>query len=128
MGNRNRTAGILGELKIVHELTELGFDKVVTTRSESKRMDDMGVDLIQLPSPIFELPCYFQVKKTLQTPSFDLFEAKLDKPLVVVYMKQEKKGSRFFTVGEYAIMKKEFLYKLLQYVYHNTSQITATKD
>lgn len=128
MANRNRTAGILGELKIVHELTDLGFDKVVTTRSESKRLDDMGVDIMQLPSPLFPLPCYFQSKKALKAPTFDLVEAELDKPLVVIYMKQEKKGSRFFTVGEYAIMKKEFLYKLLQYVPNNSAETDRLKD
>lgn len=114
MGNRNRTAGIKAELQIAKELRELGFDKVVTTRSESKRMDDLGVDLIQLPNPILELPAYVQVKKTLAQPKFDLLDVKLEKPLVVIYQRSRKKGSRFYTEGEYVMMTKEFFYKLLQ--------------
>lgn len=128
MSNRNRTAGIAGELKIAKELRELGFDKVVTTRSESKRMDDMGVDLIQLPSPLLELPCFFQIKKTLQTPSSDLLDIPIDKPLVIIHQKQKKKGKRFYTVGEYAIMKKELLYKLLKYVQIHAQSSNRTKN
>lgn len=116
MGNRNRTAGIRAELQIAEELRELGFDKVVSTRSESKRMDDLGVDLIQLPNPSFELPAYIQVKKTLNTPKSELVESQLDKAIVVIHQKQIKRGSRFYTTGEYAIMQKHFFYKLLQYV------------
>lgn len=115
MSNRNRTAGIKAELQICKELKELGFDKLVTTRSESKRMDDRGVDLIQLPSPEVEIPCFFQVKKTINTPGYDVIEKELDKYLVAIHQKQIKKNKRFYTIGEYAIMKKEFFYQLLKY-------------
>lgn len=115
MANRNRTAGIKTELQIAEELRKLGFDKIVTTRSESKRMDDLGVDLIQLPGFHLELPFYPQIKKTINTPSVDLLELNLEKPMVVFYQKQEKQGKRFYTVGDYIMMKKDFFYKLLNH-------------
>lgn len=121
MGNRNRTAGIKAELKIANELKELGFDKVVTTRYESKRLDDSGVDITQLPNPTIELPCYVQVKRTLQTPKMELLHVETEKPVAIVFLKQEKKKTRFFTTGEYAILEKELFYELLKYyVIHNT--------
>lgn len=120
MANRNRSAGIRAELQIRAELIELGFDKVVTTRSESKRLDDQGVDLIQLPNPTIELPVYIQVKKSIQTPSSDLLEVNLDKPLAVIHQKQVKKGRRFYTKNEYVFMTKELFYKLLKDAYINS--------
>ena len=128
MSNRNRTAGIRAELEIAKELRDLGFDKVVSTRSESKRLDDLGVDLIQLPDPDVELPCYVQVKKSLNMPSESLLETDLAKHLVLVHQKQTKKGSRFYTERQYIIMKKEFFYKLLKYVYDNLQAVSKLKD
>lgn len=128
MSNRNRTAGIRAELQIAQELRDLGFDKVVSTRSESKRLDDEGVDLIQLPSREVELPCYFQIKKTLQMPKEELLEKDLEKPLVIIHQKQVKRGKRFYTTGDYAIMKKEFLYKLLQYAYDRLRRVESSKN
>lgn len=128
MANRNRTAGIRAEQQIVRELKELGFDKVVTTRLESKRMDDLGVDVIQLPDPSIPLPCYLQIKKTLQTPSVDLLKVDVGKPLAIIYQKQQKKGSRFYTSGEYAIMDKDLFYKLLKYVYSQLRTVRTTEE
>lgn len=114
MGNRNRTAGIRAELKIAQELRDLGFDHVVSTRSESKNLDDKGVDLIQLRQAQVLLPCYLQVKKTVQMPKVsELLSASLEKPLVIVHIKEEKRGSRFYEVGDYVYMDKHFFYKLL---------------
>ena len=66
LGARNRARGNAYECKIAKELNELGFN-VVTSRSESKRMDDAKVDLIDLDN---KLPCYLQLKKTTSTPSY----------------------------------------------------------
>lgn len=127
MANRNRTAGIKAELEIAKELRELGFDKIVSTRFESKRMDDAGVDLIQLPHPNVPLPCYVQVKKTINTPSEELLKVELEKPLVIVHQKQVKKGSRFYTDDQYVMMKKDFFYKLLKYVHTQLSTVSNTE-
>jgi hypothetical protein len=114
MANRNRTAGIKAEQKIAKELRELGFDGVVTTRAESKNLDDKGIDLTQIMGSKKILPCHIQIKKTVQTPKISELITTLDKPLIVIHIKEEKKGSRFYEVGEYVYMDKEFFYKLLQ--------------
>lgn len=114
MGNRNRTSGIRAELKIAQELRDLGFDGVVTTRAESKNLDDKGVDLMQLSGSKILLPCYIQVKKTVNTPKISDLIKTLDKPIIVVHIKEEKKGTRFYEVGNYVYMDKEFFYKLLE--------------
>lgn len=114
MGNRNRSAGIKAEQKIAQELRDLGFDGVVTTRAESKNLDDQGVDLMQTRSAKQLLPCYIQVKKTVQTPKISELIKELEKPVIVVHIKEEKRGSRFYETGEYVYMDKNFFYKLLK--------------
>lgn len=66
-GAYNRNRGHRAEQKIVKELKELGFDGVVSSRSESKSMDDNKVDIIDKNN---QLPCYIQIKHTLQTPQY----------------------------------------------------------
>lgn len=121
MGNRNRSAGINAEQKIAKELRELGFDLVVTTRAESKNMDDMGVDLIQLKNCKNELPCFIQVKKSINTPNIvQILQTKLEKPLIIIHKKVEKRSSRFYEIGDFVYMTKEFFYKLLNNEKQNT--------
>lgn len=64
------------------------------------------------------LPCYFQLKKTQTTPSVKKINAevgKLDKPLCILWNIQEKKEGNvnITSQGEYAIIPKDFFYKLL---------------
>ena len=68
---------------VARELRDMGFANVVTSRAESKRMDDMKVDLID---PTGLLPFYAQLKRTSKCPSFFSIEAECplkDKPFVV---------------------------------------------
>ena len=123
--NRNRTAGIRAEQKIVRELKDLGFDNVVTSRAESKNMDDKGVDIFQTPGSKFELPCYFQIKKSINTPNIEECIVDLDKPTVIIHTKVQKRKTRFFETGDYVYMEKDFFYKLLKDVYTN---IQRSKD
>lgn len=79
----NRRRGNTYETKIAKELRELGYDQVVTSRSESKSMDDKKIDLID---PTQKLPFYPQIKKTINTPDyFGIRKAcpLKDKPFVV---------------------------------------------
>ena len=68
-GKTNRRRGNNYELQIVKELKDLGFECVVTSRSESKAKDNDKVDIIdkgkQLP---FDMQ--IQTKKTSSTPSY----------------------------------------------------------
>ncbi|NBW15534.1 MAG: hypothetical protein EBR82_46865 [Caulobacteraceae bacterium] len=52
MATRGRSARAKGnsyELAVKNEHIEMGFGEVFTSRNESKRMDDKGVDLVGLP-------------------------------------------------------------------------------
>jgi Holliday junction resolvase len=62
----SRTKGHKFEQKIAKELRELGFN-VVTSRSESKSMDDNKVDLVDKDN---KLPCAIQLKATQAIPSY----------------------------------------------------------
>lgn len=62
----NRRSGFDYERKIVKELNALGFD-VVTSRAESKNLDDDKVDIADKNG---KLPCFIQLKKTVNTPQY----------------------------------------------------------
>ena len=72
LGSYVRRRGNNYELKIAHELEELGYEEVLTSRSESKRMDDAGVDLI-IPGSELMIQC----KRVLQIL--------IDSSLVLIY-------------------------------------------
>ena len=62
-GAYSKTKGSAYERQIVNELKELtGNENLCTARSESKKLDDMKIDI---SDPNNSLPCYFQLKKTL---------------------------------------------------------------
>lgn len=111
--NRNRTAGHNFERLIVNELKELGFYDVVSARSESKNMDDKGVDIF---GPKF--PYYIQCKnsKTYQKLHELITSEKLptDKPTVVFQRKTRKANTKFVTEGDYVSMSKDTFYELLK--------------
>ena len=113
-GAYNRNRGHSYETKIARELRELGFQGVVTSRSESKRMDDNKVDLIDTEN---KLPVFIQLKKTIQTPSYFQIrsESTVDaEKFCIIWAKQEAKEKNICTVGEVAILDKQLFYKLLK--------------
>ena len=108
------------ERQLVNELKELtGNENLCTSRSESKKLDDMKIDIAD-PDGI--LPCYFQAKKVQTTPSVKKINAevgKTDKPLCIMWNIQEKKEGNvnITSAGEYAIIPKQFFYELLENYY-----------
>ena len=121
IGKRNRRRGHAYEVKIVKELKELtGDDSLCTSRSESKRTDDLGIDIVDFNNT---LPFYCQMKATQAMPKIHTLnndvrdkcrEAKrTEKPLVIFWAAQEMKQNKQITLGEYCLMPKELLYKLL---------------
>ena len=112
MGRNNRTAGNSYERKIVNELKELGFTDAVTTRSESRNMDNRGVDIMG-----DNLPIYIQCKNSQNTPNIhDLLTSKLlpkSKPVVIFHKKTKKASKNFVVQGEYIYLKKEDFYNML---------------
>lgn len=109
----SRTKGHQYETQIARELKELGYTGVVTSRSESKRMDDMKVDLIDTEN---KLNCAIQLKKTQNTPSYfqirDACPIK-DKPFVIFWAKQVKKEVNICTEGEVVMIPKDYFYHLI---------------
>lgn len=109
----SRNKGNAYECLIAKELKELGFNGIVTSRSESKRWDNKKVDLIDTENL---LPCYIQLKKTQTTPSYFGIRddsGLTDKPFTIFWARQEKKTTNICTVGEVVMIPKEFFYTLL---------------
>ena len=114
LGARNKAKGSEYERKIAKELRDLGFDGVVTARSESKRMDDNKVDLIDTEH---KLPCYIQLKKTVNTPQyFKIREETTVDPekFVLIWNRQEKANVNFTSVGEVVMIPKTLFYELIK--------------
>ena len=102
------------DLKIVKELKELGYEGVVTSRSESKRADNDKIDIVDTNN---ELPVSLQIKKTIATPNYFKIRsessASNDK-FVVIWAKQETREKNMCTVGEMVMMDKRMFYELLR--------------
>lgn len=101
------------ELKIIKELTELGYEGLKSSRSESKSLDN---DKIDIAETIDKLPCYIQCKCTKVTPSMaEIIRVcpRKDKPLVIVWNKQIDKGVNMGSDGEFVLMPKDFFYNLI---------------
>lgn len=110
----SRNKGHSYETKIARELRELGFENVVTSRSESKAMDDNKVDLIDKDD---KLPCKIQLKCTQTIPSYFKIrsESTVDpKKFVIIWSKQEKREVNIISVGEAVIMDKSLFYELIK--------------
>ena len=115
-GKSAKNKGSQYELQIAKELSDCGYPNVVTSRSESKRKDDMKIDLIDQDG---KLPFYAQCKKTRNTPNYFGIEDECplkDKPFVIFWNKQEvKEGNvNMSSAGEIVMIPKEYFYKLLQ--------------
>jgi len=123
MANRNRNAGNQYERDIVNELRKLGFETVVTSRSESRNMDNTKVDIFD---PEGQFPYFIQNKVYQNYPKLnELINGKdvnKKKPLLVFHKKVEKRGTRFFTEGEFVSMNKETFYNLLIQAYGDNTR------
>lgn len=104
MANRNKQAGSRFELDIVHKLKEMGY-KAVSSRQESRSADARGIDIIS------DYPFKIQAKCMVNQPNFDALLKETDAE-VVFYRKTEKRGSRFYAVGEYAVLPLDAFYRL----------------
>lgn len=112
---RNRTRGHDYERLIANELRELGFTGVVTSRSESKKMDDCKVDLMDPEGKLFFYP---QLKTTINTPDYFGISKECplkDKPFVIFWKKVKPTESTFRSEGEIIMMPKTFFYDLIKH-------------
>lgn len=110
----SRNKGHNYETKIAKELRELGFTNVVTSRSESKAVDNNKVDLIDKDG---KLPCQIQLKATQSIPSYFKIRSESTvnpEEFVIIWSKQEKREVNIVSVGEAVIMDKSLFYKLIK--------------
>lgn len=103
--NRNRTAGLDYERKIAQELRDMGYE-AITSRYESKRLDDAGVDLVT------DFPLKPQMKVSINQPNVHnlLTETEAE---VIFFKKVEKVGKKFMPRGEYIMLSKQDFYNIL---------------
>ena len=119
-GSYSKTKGSNYERQIVNELKEIsGNTSLCTSRSESKKLDDMKIDIAD---PDNVLPFYVQCKKTQNLPSVKKLNdevGKKDKSLAIFWNAQElKEGNTNITSqGEYVVITKKFFYDLLKNIY-----------
>jgi hypothetical protein len=115
--NRNRTAGHNYERSIVRELKELGYKGVKSSRSESRNMDNSGVDIFDVTGA---LPIYIQCKSSITRPNYGLLlnnpDTPVDRPLVLFHKYTHRTDKRFCSTGEYVIIKKKDFLKLFKFL------------
>ena len=106
---RNRNAGISYELDVIKLLREMGYE-AVSSRYESKRMDDEGIDIVS------NFPFKIQCKCTVNNPNpHDLLTSTAAD--VIFHRKTEKNGTRFYKVGEYVTLSQEDFLSLVGKAY-----------
>jgi len=103
-GKSARAKGNTYELSIKNDHIEIGFEDVFTSRNESKRMDDKGVDLVGLP---YHIQC-----KAVEKLSPSLHKILSDMPndrIRAVFHKRNRLGS-------VVCLTKEDWYKILRHL------------
>lgn len=113
----SRSRGNAYERLIAQELRDLGFPGVVTSRSESKRMDNAKVDLIDTEH---KLKCLLQLKLTQATPNYFKIREECpikDAPFCIIWNKTKQTDATYRSIGEAVILDKDFFYKLIQNYY-----------
>ena len=102
MANRNRTAGHNYERLIAQELRMLGFE-AVTSRYESRSIDDSGVDLVS------NFPLNPQMKVSITQPNVHGLLTSTDAE-IIFFKKVQRSGNRFMVKGEYVMIRKDDFY------------------
>ena len=115
-GAYNRSRGIRAEQKVINELKELGFDKVMSSRQGSKATDDNKVDVLDVEN---QLPfgMNIQIKHQIPYPQYFKIREQSTVPnetFVILWDKQEPKEKNIITVGRCAIMDINLFYKLIK--------------
>jgi len=111
MANRNRTAGHKFERDVVNYLKDIGFQDAVTSRMESKAMDDAGVDLCNTPG--FHIQC----KCTSPNPNYhELLKKMPDDEIRAIFHRKTVKssGGKFMVKGEYVTVHLEDFLKMMK--------------
>ena len=108
---KSRSKGASWEREVINRLKEIGFTGCVTSRGESKKVDNNKIDIIDTEG---KLPINIQCKQYQNTPSyFTIRDACTDKtkPFVVMWKKYPEGGEN--SKGAIAMVDAEYFYYLL---------------
>ena len=119
-GKRNKSAGSNYERETVKRLKDIGYTGVGTSRNNSRSRDAQKVDIVNCDeSKDGRLPYNIQ-NKTLSKPApYAKLLAEMPQDgseINIIFHKQTKKNAagRFMKVGEYAILKADDMYNMMQ--------------
>lgn len=108
-GSRNRTAGHNWEREVVNDLKKIGFEDAVSSRYESKRADDAGIDIVGTGA--FNIQCKNETKR----PDYHKLITEMPDGINVVLHKYTKKSDKgkFICQGKYAMLDYKVFLDLL---------------
>lgn len=103
------------EYEIVSKLKEIGYENVCRSAGESKKLDNMKVDIAD---PSGELEVAIQAKHYANFPNYFNIKEECQDPreFVLIWKKSAQAGEA--SKGTVAIMNVDFFYELLK-IYHN---------
>ena len=115
----SRTEGLLGEKAVKHlqncHVAVFGVGGVGGFTVEALARSGVGkIDIIDKNN---QLPCYIQIKHTLQTPQYFVIREQSTVPneeFCIIWDKQKKCEKNIVTVGSAVIMDKQLFYKLIE--------------
>jgi hypothetical protein len=114
-GAYSKKKGNRYELQIIKELNELyNTNSLISARSESKRLDDAGVDVVDRENILSFL---IQAKCTQNCPNPAKLQASCkikNKPLAIFWKSQVKKEQKCVSMGEFVMLDKKAFYELLK--------------
>lgn len=120
MGTRNKVAGSKYELEIVHRFKNSCrfFEHIATSRLVSRLRDGQKIDLCSIDEDTYGRLQYNVQTKTIKgQPNYELELNKLPEIEgiinVFLHKKTEKRGTRFFTTGNYAFMTEDNFFRLV---------------
>lgn len=108
---KSRSKGASWEREVINKLKEIGFTGCVTSRGESKKVDNNKIDIIDTEG---KLPINIQCKQYQNTPSyFTIRDACSDKskPFVVFWKKSPEGGEN--SKGSIVMVDTDYFLKLL---------------
>lgn len=127
-GKRNRTAGHSFECSTVGALKAIGFEHACTSRSESRSRDDQKIDIINKDErKNGRLPYNIQCKNVVGTLKYAKVLSEMPdhgpEINVVLHNQTKRSVSNFITVGQYAFLKMEDFFQLVQQVENLKKQL-----
>lgn len=117
MSNRNRRAGHDLERKVVNDFKAIGYASAISSRMESKRKDDAGIDICNTDP--FAIQCKNMQGNIDYAAFLEDMEVTKDEIRVVVHKKTKKAKTRFVEVGTYAILPYEDFLRIAELLSNN---------